>query len=77
SHFLSEQDGSDTVTATITASGTFENPYISAQVKELSLNAGGSTLKASGNASIMEGILTVPQLNGSWKNFTLESSGSK
>lgn len=75
--FLSEQDGSDTVTATITASGTFENPYISAQVKELSLNAGGSTLKASGNASIMEGILTVPQLNGSWKNFTLESSGSK
>lgn len=70
--FISGQMPSDTLNASVTASGTLENPYVAVNVDSFTMEMGGAPLVAKGNAAILENTITVPNIEGSWNGFTLE-----
>lgn len=76
SRFLLRQNENNVLNAELSASGTFENPYLSAKLIDSSLLLGGSNLTASAEASLIENIFTISSADISWKNFQIDSVSS-
>ena len=76
SRFLLRQNESNVLNAELSASGTFENPYLSAKLIDSSVLLGGSNLTASAEASLIENIFTISGADVSWKNFQIDSVSS-
>lgn len=76
SRFLLRQNEGNVLNAELSASGTFENPYLSAKLIDSSILVGGSNLSASAEASLMENIFTISSADISWKNFQIDSVSS-
>ncbi|MBO4403926.1 MAG: hypothetical protein J5780_01170, partial [Treponema sp.] len=67
--FFSNQPADETMTASLTASGTFENPYINLALQNFSMQVAGTPLFIKGNAAIMEGKLSVPEFSLNWNHM--------
>lgn len=76
SRFLLRQNESNVLNAELSASGTFENPYLSAKLIDSSVLLGGSNLTASAEASLIENTFTISSADISWKNFQIDSVSS-
>lgn len=76
SRFLLRQNESNVLNAELSASGTFENPYLSAKLIDSSVLLGGSNLTVSAEASLIENIFTISGADVSWKNFQIDSVSS-
>ena len=76
SRFLLRQNENNVLNAELSASGTFENPYLSAKLIDSSVLLGGSNLTASAEASLIENIFTISSADISWKNFQIDSVSS-
>lgn len=75
--FFNGQRAEDTLTAFATASGTLENPYLSLSLESLSMRLGGAPFFASGNASVLENAITIPDFSARWKNVSLSGISSQ
>lgn len=73
SRFLLRQNENNVLNAELSASGTFENPYLSAKLIDSSVLLGGSNLTVSAEASLIENIFTISGADVSWKNFQIDS----
>ena len=71
SRFLSFQNADDTLSATVLASGTAENPFISAEVKGVSVEFNGNPAVASGTFVLEDGTVGISRLNASWNGIRL------
>jgi hypothetical protein len=60
--FVSEQSDNNALTASVTATGTINNPYIALNIDSASMMIGGSQCLAGGNASIVEKKLVVDSM---------------
>lgn len=76
SRFLLRQNENNVLNAELSASGTFENPYLSAKLIDSSVLLGGSNLTVSAEASLIENIFTISGADVSWKNFQIDSVSS-
>lgn len=63
---ISGQNMKNFLSGTVSASGTLENPYISMNLKEFSMLAGGNNVHASGNINFMEGNVSIPSMSADW-----------
>ena len=72
-HFLEDQNDDDRMSALVNASGTFENPYISLNLKGFSMNMGGLPLNVSGNAAFVDGSLKIPKADAYWNMIKFEN----
>ncbi len=68
---FSDQSVDNLISANLTASGTINNPFISVNLSESSINFAGYPLTASGIASLDDTGLNANSLNVSWSNFNL------
>ncbi len=70
--FFAGQTENDTISATISANGTVENPYIAVNIRESSFAAGGKKVHAVLEASYLENMLNISNSSVSWGNITLK-----
>jgi hypothetical protein len=61
--FVSEQSDNNALTASVTATGTINNPYIALNIDSASIMIGGSQCLAGGNASLVEKKLVVDSMH--------------
>ena len=76
SRFLLRQNETNVLNAELSASGTFENPYLSAKLINSSVLLGGSNLTASVEASLIENVFAISSADISWKKFQIDSVSS-
>jgi hypothetical protein len=73
SRFLAGQKKDNTISASLNASGTFENPYLSMDVKNSSVWFGGANLFANLNCSLVEKVFEITGGNLEWRNFCVSA----
>ena len=77
SHFFSHQQASDTLSATLSASGTIEDTFLSLSLQNLSITLLQKPLCASGNAVLEGSNLNVSPLDITWGTTKInETSGT-
>ena len=76
SHFLTKQQPNDTLTATIEASGTIEDPLLSVALKNLSVSILSYPLVASANAVLEQGIVHLEPLDVTWHGNTVRETSA-
>ncbi len=64
--FLKDQHADDTLTASISANGTIENPYVTVDISSFSMELAGYPVIAHGNLAFVEGNLTIPSFDAHW-----------
>lgn len=72
SRFTSGQNADDTITASVAASGTFNNPFVSLNVSGFSMEFNGMPLYAEGNAFLENRTFTVEDTKISWAGAELK-----
>ena len=71
--FLGKQNPDNTFTAKIHADGTFENPSVSFDLADLSLNLNDNPLKVRGNAKFENGRIDIPEFQAEWLPIKLDN----
>lgn len=69
---LNDQTRDNTVTASLLASGTVNNPFITFNVENLSVNAAGYPCVCSGIFSLDDSGFNALEVNASWTTFNLK-----
>ncbi|MBE6353548.1 translocation/assembly module TamB domain-containing protein [Treponema sp.] len=76
-HIFSTQPDDERFSATVTFSGTVENPYVTVNLSSFSMQLAGAPLFMKGSLAYMEEIFTVPEFSASWTDFSVKDfSGS-
>ena len=70
--FVSEHSDNNSLTATVIASGSLENPYIGLNVDTLNLMFAGNVLSADCSAYVEDKIFKVDKLNVNYNNLKVE-----
>ncbi len=68
---IPNQYADDTFNGSIIASGTIENPYVSAKLENFSVQVGTKPVIINGTAELLEGDLYIPDLDIIWGNMRL------
>ena len=76
SHFLTKQQQNDTLSATVSASGTVEDALLSLSLQNLSVTLLQKPLTASGSAVLESGSLRVSPLDVKWGVTTLSDTSA-
>ncbi|MCR5620770.1 MAG: translocation/assembly module TamB domain-containing protein, partial [Treponema sp.] len=69
--FIPNQYADDTFNGSIIASGTVENPYVSAKLENFSIQLGTKPVIVNGMAELLEGDLFIPDLDIVWGGMRL------
>ena len=69
--FIPNQYADDTFNGSIVASGTIENPYVSVNLENFSLQLGTKPVIVNGTAELLEGDLFIPDLDVVWGGMRL------
>ncbi|MBQ0039595.1 MAG: translocation/assembly module TamB domain-containing protein [Treponema sp.] len=77
SRFLLGQGTGNTVSVDINASGTFENPLYSVNVRDASVLLGGSNLTAKLNATYIDNIFDISNADIAWNDFKIDEVHSR
>lgn len=72
SRFIKGQGSGNTVSLTVNASGTIENPLYSINLTDASVLFGGNNLTAKLNATFIDSIFEVTDAKLAWRYFTIE-----
>ena len=70
--FVSEHSDNNSLTATVIASGSLENPYIGLNVDTVNLMFAGNVLSADCSAYVEDKIFKVDKLNVNYNNLKIE-----
>ncbi len=68
---LPDQYADDTFNGFVVASGTLENPYVSMDISNFSVQYGIRPVIAQGQAEIIEGAVNIPDFDVTWGNIKL------
>ena len=69
--FLREQNMDNVLSATATASGTLNNPFVFIDMRTFGMSLYGSSLVAHGSFSLNESGVSAENFGGTWSNFTV------
>lgn len=72
--FMQNQAEDDTLSASLTASGTLENPLLTASISGLSMFWNGSPLIAKGLVQMENKVIVVPEMECEWSGMKLRDT---
>lgn len=73
--FVQSFESTADFSALLSASGTFENPYLAVNLKELKSQS--SNLSVKGNAAFLEGNITLTDFDVTWNNFNFKKMNAQ
>lgn len=76
SRFVKEKSENNALTATLDATGTFTNPYINVNISRASLMFASVPIVASGNASVIDKVITVADTKLSYGQINITDVGA-
>lgn len=69
---LKNQMNDDTLSATVTASGTMENPYVTVDIAGLSAQVAGQPLRLKAGVALVDGTVSIPSLEARWSQISVQ-----